>query len=421
MREEWTNKLKDSLSGYEESVPDGLWGDIESTLAGISKTQSPPVRKKRVSPFVRLVYAVTATAAAVFLGYMLFSGKPEHHVGDAPVASAPVTGPVPAGVNAGTAQGKDAVAVAVNVANSVRHALLDSFSTGKVQELPVTACDTSALAEAAATVPQETGKNTTLPPATTGKGHGMTRPAIKSKSYNVSSPRHDSGISFSLYAQNLPVSSSRQQLYSRPMMLCVQSDNSYDAGNSVIASPGIGLMYTKNATDITAKKHRFPVRGGVSVRYSLNDRVGIETGVTYTRLTSHFTSGSGTRHNETEQKLHYIGIPLNVSYALWHNSRWDAYLSAGVEVQKCVSGKSDTESVVNGTVISHEEGSIKDDKLQWSASTAAGMQFNIVPAVGIYVEPGVSWTPDNGSNVETIYKDKPLNLNIKVGVRVKIK
>ena len=192
-------------------------------------------------------------------------------------------------------------------------------------------------------------------------------------------------------------------------------------GGSADAPVNTGLPCIKSITDVTAKKHRFPVRGGVSLRYALTDRMGIETGVTYTRLTSRFACGGVARHNDTGQTLHYVGIPLNVSYTLWRNRRLETYLSVGGEVQKCISGKSEAVSVSNGTVVASEDSSIKDSRLQWSANAAAGIQLNIVPAVGIYAEPGLSWTPDNGSSVETIYKDKPLNVNIKLGVRVKIK
>lgn len=35
--------------------------------------------------------------------------------------------------------------------------------------------------------------------------------------------------------------------------------------------------------------------------------------------------------------------------------------------------------------------------------------------VGVYVEPGLSYYFDDGTDMKTIYKDKPLNLNLNHG------
>ena len=57
------------------------------------------------------------------------------------------------------------------------------------------------------------------------------------------------------------------------------------------------------------------------------------------------------------------------------------------------------------------------DKLQFSVVAAAGLQFNITDRFGIYAEPGMSYYFDNGSEVSTIYKDRPFNFDMKIGLR----
>lgn len=420
MKEEWTNKLKDLLSGYEEDVPERLWLDIESTLADTGKATPHHVRMKRRAAIVRLVTAVTAAAAAVFLGYVLFADMPQHPVSDAPVASAVKHATPEAAGTSGMPQGTGMAAAVANVASGIRQAFVAVVDGDAVQDIPVADASVSAPAADSVTQRQEPPKTVTPPSATVTKRPAAPLRDTRDKPHVMPTRRHGNRFSMSLYAQNIPVSSSSSQMYSRPMMLSLPG-GSGSGGGSADAPVNTGLPCIKSITDVTAKKHRFPVRGGVSLRYALTDRTGIETGVTYTRLTSHFTSGGVAHHNDTGQTLHYVGIPLNVSYTLWRNRRLETYLSVGGEVQKCVSGKSEAVSVSNGTVVASEESSIKDSRLQWSANAAAGIQLNIVPAVGIYAEPGLSWTPDNGSSVETIYKDKPLNVNIKLGVRVKIK
>ena len=52
---------------------------------------------------------------------------------------------------------------------------------------------------------------------------------------------------------------------------------------------------------------------------------------------------------------------------------------------------------------------------------AAGVEYNITPSVGLYLEPGVTHHFDNHSSVENIYKDKPWNFSLNFGFRINLK
>ena len=54
-------------------------------------------------------------------------------------------------------------------------------------------------------------------------------------------------------------------------------------------------------------------------------------------------------------------------------------------------------------------------------NAAAGVQYNFSNLLGLYVEPGVSYYFDNGSSVSNIYKDKPFNFNLNLGLRFTIR
>ena len=58
--------------------------------------------------------------------------------------------------------------------------------------------------------------------------------------------------------------------------------------------------------------------------------------------------------------------------------------------------------------------------LQMSVGASAGVQFDLLPSLGIYAEPGLSYYFDNGSRTQTIYGDHPLNLSLDFGVRFTI-
>lgn len=170
----------------------------------------------------------------------------------------------------------------------------------------------------------------------------------------------------------------------------------------------------------THTEHKQPIKAGLSIRYQLNDKFGIESGLTYTYLSSNLTSGTVKNLFETEQSLHYVGIPLNVNYNMWRNKHWSFYVSAGGLLEKCVDGKYHTDYIINNKIVETDDDTIKYKPLQFSVNSAVGLQYNMTYKLSVFAEPGVGYYFDNGGDIETIYKEKPFNLNLKFGIRVNI-
>ena len=156
-------------------------------------------------------------------------------------------------------------------------------------------------------------------------------------------------------------------------------------------------------------RHHQPIRFGISFRYRLNDRWNLESGLTYTHLSSDITKTYGTQDVNIEQNLSYIGIPINASYLLWGNRHFNFYLSAGMMVEKMVKGSRKSQGITN---------SVSIHPLQLSINGAAGAEFRLNKLFSIYAEPGLGYFFDNGSSIPTIYQDKPLNFNLSVGFRL---
>ena len=170
----------------------------------------------------------------------------------------------------------------------------------------------------------------------------------------------------------------------------------------------------------TEYDHHLPIRIGLSVAYALTDRLSISSGLTYTRLSSDIKDASRESKYIGEQLLHYIGIPVNVSYKV-ASFRWiSLYGTAGVLAEKCVSGTTDEGYVENNTMKYTNTHDISSKPLQMSVNAGVGIQFDFIDNVGIYAEPGLSYYFDDGSALQTIYKEKPLNFNLNVGVRFKL-
>lgn len=170
----------------------------------------------------------------------------------------------------------------------------------------------------------------------------------------------------------------------------------------------------------TEYDHHLPIRIGLSVAYALTDRLSISSGLTYTRLASDIKDASRESKYIGEQRLHYVGIPVNVSYKV-ASFRWlGLYGTAGVLAEKCVSGTTDEGYVENNTMKYTNTQDISSKPLQMSVNAGVGIQFDFIDNVGIYAEPGLSYYFDDGSALQTIYKEKPLNFNLNVGVRFKL-
>ena len=160
------------------------------------------------------------------------------------------------------------------------------------------------------------------------------------------------------------------------------------------------------------QKHHQPIAFGLSVSYPLSTKWLLSTGVTYTRLRSDFTSQAHDYTFSQEQTLHYLGIPLNAQYRLFHLGGLNVYLSGGAEADYNIKAHMASEGVTQH---------IDRDRWQFSVQGGVGVQYDVLPQLGIYVEPGVKYYFDNGSRLHNFFKDKPTSLNLQLGLRLNIK
>ena len=167
---------------------------------------------------------------------------------------------------------------------------------------------------------------------------------------------------------------------------------------------------TQTVTTTQQVRHHQPIHYGLSLRYRLNKRWGIETGLTYSLLTSDITTKEENTTTQSTQRLNYIGIPLKAEYLIWGSRHFDVYASAGMMVEKMVKG-----SLENNNKGTKESLSIRP--LQFSVSSGLGAEYKYNDLLSIFVEPGIGYYFDNGSTVPTFYQDKPLNFNLNLGLR----
>ena len=163
--------------------------------------------------------------------------------------------------------------------------------------------------------------------------------------------------------------------------------------------------------------HNKPITLGLAVNKNIGKHWSLETGLQYSYLKSYFTLGTGNYRVDKEQKLHYIGIPVKLSYQFMAYKRLSAYGSAGASIQIPLSGKTYADYVVGG-----KSGYTTDWKtipsIQWTVNTNIGIQYQFAPKLTLFVEPTLNWYIPNGSEVKNTWTERPFTLTVPFGIRL---
>ncbi len=202
----------------------------------------------------------------------------------------------------------------------------------------------------------------------------------------------------------------------------IKADDIYQSSGTEV-NPLVAVLVANQDQNVDARfVHKMPFTLGASVYHSLGKygKWGIGTGVNYTKLSSEVRSGSQANFIKSEQTLHYIGIPVQVNYSVVQKGKFIGYITGGTMIEKAVAADLKTQYVVNEEVKESTTEKIDQKPFQFSVNSAVGVQYKIVNKIGLYAEPGVGYHFKDNSTLNTIYKEKPLNFNIKFGIRVLI-
>lgn len=433
MKRNWKEDIHDRLGNFETDAPDGLWEAIHQRMAQTEPAQA----EKRPAPFVlqpalRRTACAAAACLALIAGYQYFAdgGKEtangvKQAGGDGMiavggtvasdnsryVASKPATASIVATNLAGVRVAKNGVTPAAVYAQAQNSGAGKQPNNGgetaaDAAVLPTQNNDSAQISTSQhlnISTPQPHNPSTPLLAYTPADRHGSHRTAPSQRWTLSTSAMTGMGAS--------SVTNS-----TATYVEAVGPDDVMWADNPLL---GIGI-FNQGKSVKTEYKHRLPVRVGLNVAYRLTDRLSVESGVSYTRLSSDMKDGTKDNYSSGSQKLDYIGVPLNVKYSAFAYRRLSVYASAGLLTEKCVSGKATHEYVISGEKKKRETEDVAAKPWQLSVNAALGAQFDVLRNVGVYVEPGVSYYFDDRSQLSTIYKEKPLNFNLNLGVRYTI-
>ncbi len=449
MKRNWKEDIHDRLGNFETDAPDGLWEAIHQRMAQTERAQA----EKRQTPFVlqpalRRTACAAAACLALVVGYQYFAdgGKEtangvKQAGGDGMiavggtvasdnsryVASKPATASIVATNLAGVRVAKNGVTPAAVYAQTQND---ESAQISTPQHLnPSTSqpLNPSTSQPHNPTTPQHLNPSTPQPlNPSTSQPHtpSTSQPLNPSTSLIAYTPadnsrgRHEGAAARWTLSTSATTGMGASSVTNSTATYveAVGPDDVIWADNPQL---GIGI-FNQGKSVKTEYKHRLPVRVGFNVAYRLTDRLSVESGVSYTRLSSDMKDGTKDNYSSGSQKLDYIGVPLNVKYRAFGYRRLSVYASAGLLTEKCVSGKTTHEYVISGEKKKHEAEDVTAKPWQLSVNAALGAQFDVLRNVGVYVEPGVSYYFDDRSTLSTIYKEKPLNFNLNLGVRYTI-
>ena len=446
---DWTSKLRDQMTDYQEPVKHDLWAGIAQSLAQNQPVagengvpENHPVKRVEKEPKARVVTLKrwSAAAAAVALlgigGSYVYLHQEDVEQGNAQLASL---------ASSEASSASSAVSSSLSAASSS----LSASSSSHSKQVPLLAADNksadSKSRQKAASLLSSDYASVPVQSAAPMNDEGETMVAVasdeaplvaskyksaesaqshaepnSSSSYHFSRNSEVAGVSMKLYAENFGAGMGNVNSGSNIANRYSDSGVMADPMPGVYPDPSVGgsndVDYLMAAAYKALQKspqgkakHHAPVSVGMQIAFGVAPRLSLSTGVVYTRTSSDFYPYAPNNDYNVHQVLHYVGIPVGLNYELWRSGGFHAYVMAGAEAAYNV--KNDTDE--DGT----KKQDAKRDKVQFSGKASLGAQYDISPSVGLYIEPGAKYYFDNGSDIENTFKDKKLNFNLQFGLR----
>lgn len=454
MNNDWTDRLRDRMADYEMPVGDELWANIEQSLAQdeVFANKNDHSNYGVARSIVMRRFSIAASIAALLAGSAYVYFHPWNEVAEKEVAAIFDKGPKTFIDKRKTTVPKDSQAaisdnsqksISDNGQNAMSKDGLQTLSGGGQNRNNILAQSNSVelvSSESALSLDLDTQssarsvneKSETVPSSRssrqvnsliTSEGDVMSsaqngrRTVLAQSSMDEELGRKDKrlrgGMKLQLYGENGFIGKTSGGNSPVLMSSMPSSDPVYYDKNIKIASffdeRYMAMIPTSDLYEET--KHHQPISVGMQVGFHLLPKLKLSTGLVYTKVSSDFISGVSDTRTVSTQDLHYIGIPLNLSYSVWEYKGLHTYVTAGGEGAVNIKNHTETDGEVKES---------KRDKMQWSTNASVGIQYDFIPQLGVYVEPGMKYYFDNGSQIENIFKDKKLNFNIQFGLRFNV-
>lgn len=450
---EWLNDLRRKMEDHTEDVPDGLWDDIRNELFVEDKTENiiPMVmsddlkaQNKVVSKINHrpLLYRICGAAAAIALffivGKLLFFNGKKEFVNTDKVKENHVE-KISSDPKPNESALKDRVTRERNNPDNLNHKLITEGLKNPLNKLKQTeernpfksqeSAEKERFDQYVQNITQQNIENAEIPQVVeetetyellTKEERERERKQKIEEAEKIKLAKNKNKKSWAVGLLTGNTASSSTEQFPGYATLTGATLSLPEIWTSEYAeNPLMAILLANQDKKVDAKvKHKTPVTFGASVSKRIGKKWSVGTGVNYTKLSAELTSGSGANFISSEQNIHYVGVPVQINYNVIQKGAFTGYITGGGLIEKAVSGDIKTKYIVDGIVKEESKEEIGEKPVQVSVNTAAGLQLKVIKNIGIYAEPGVSYHFKDNSSLQTIYKEKPLNFNVKFGIRL---
>lgn len=185
------------------------------------------------------------------------------------------------------------------------------------------------------------------------------------------------------------------------------------AGSRVMASSAFGgaLEHSHMVEQVSDTKYSLPVNAGLQIQFPIGENMAVGIGVNYSMLKSKYDCLIDKVHYSVKQKLHYIGIPVNVYGLVVERNNFSFYVNAGINLEKGVRAVYELSSYRDSqTYRTDIEG------VQFSMNAGLGVEYKFSSAVGLYFEPNLVYYT-NSEVMYSIRTDQPFQVKADIGFR----
>ena len=163
-------------------------------------------------------------------------------------------------------------------------------------------------------------------------------------------------------------------------------------------------------------EHKQPITIQILLNRKLSRQFSLESGLSYTQLSSIITTGSALAYIQEKQRLRYLGIPIRINWQWYSRSRFSLYSSVGAMFELPIHCTLGVTHISNG-INTFNKSTTLDVSPQWSTILGGGLQYQLSPHIGLYAEPTLQFFFDDGSDIQSYRTEHPLQITLPLGIR----
>lgn len=385
-RNEFDQMLRDRLAGVTEPAPD-VWEGISRGLA----------RKHRRVLLRSFATGAVAAAAGLAVALLVFRGPQAARQVEAPVRTAHAVESVQPAAPAPV----EVAPIATQIAQFTKHQV--TAQAVIPHETPVTETEEQPAVETPVTEATVTETPAVETPATSQNDpvepqHQLTEEDLPADFWREDVPTRKTHTSNLSISSNITTVGSEGDLIYKASPMHSSSQTGSRAASAVEPISGSPKFFS-------------PLSLGLQLEIPLSGPVFLSTGLSYSYLVSQYDMlVDKVRYEGAYNQLHYVGIPLSLSWHFVETPSVGVYASAGGAVEKCVAQRY---VYASNTLREKVAG------LQWSARVGLGVEYWFVPRLGLYFDPSLVYFFDNHQPL-SIRTQQPLQARFEVGLRFKL-